>query len=555
MDSNVNACVSRYFQNRGESIDSVSDKGITPADSQVTEIMARCGTISSQNLLKNIQCTLGVGPTRCDEVYVLETAPTTPLTLDQLVTAFIGDRAIGRAQIETGQARSARLAALNQRRKAATADSALKKVAPLLDPKNTFAFKRATDLRNKINAALRSDKATPSDLEGLEASVTGLVSANLANVERLRLEQERMRQRGEVEVVGQGSAPSRRPAQINAYYDVFEKQLRELIGNQADGPIGQQFKKTVNSSFDKFKADYFAGATKENCRKAGNAFTCSIEGVFKAGTLKSEVQKLMSATVDNHRKSYRFILGYEETEHAPTRFLIDNIRAEFINAGYRIIARGGEDEARARGDFDFYLNILDIEYDDSNSDVGGSGSSVFENYVLKARVKLLDNAKDPAARQELANVAVINTKRAPRDASMPRDARRNQLLPTQASELARNIHRDISARVLTIASKQDAGATQAVVRTSGQYSVKLTGLGQRDREKIRLLRNAITKTISGVETRVDPKGTTDKSVEIVFEHAGKFDPEDLVDAIYDAFKGSKNLKIQYEGNNAFVGAM
>lgn len=43
------------------------------------------------------------------------------------------------------------------------------------------------------------------------------------------------------------------------------------------------------------------------------------------------------------------IFGYEETDNAPTRFLIDNIRAEFVNSGYRIIAKSGEEDAKAQG--------------------------------------------------------------------------------------------------------------------------------------------------------------------------------------------------------------
>ena len=84
--------------------------------------------------------------------------------------------------------------------------------------------------------------------------------------------------------------------------------------------------------------------------------------------------------------------------------------------------------------------------------------------------------------------------------------------------------------------------------------MKIDGMGQRDRQQIRALRDLI-KTKLGVETVVDPKGTTDKSVEITFDHDGKFDPEDLVDALYDLYKDRKTFKAQYKGGRSFVGTM
>ena len=241
----------------------------------------------------------------------------------------------------------------------------------------------------------------------------------------------------------------------------------------------------------------------------------------------------MSAAVSAREKNYRFILGYEETDNEVTRFMIDSIRAEFVNSGFKVIARGAEEQAEARGDFDYYLNILDINYDDDQSDVGsvgGAGASVFENYVLKVQVKLLDNNKDVSARQELANVPLINTKRLPRDTQMPKEARRSQLLPAQAKELARQVYSEINARLLTIVASQEATTSADHTKLAEQYSITIAGLTQRDREKIRALRNAVTKALPGTSTTVDPEGTNEKSVEIHFDHPEKFDPEDLVDA-------------------------
>jgi hypothetical protein len=554
IDANVKFCVNRLLQQGGESIDMLIAHGMAASDPQLSPSISKCQVISSQNLMRNFDCVLDVGPTRCDEAYVLAGALTTPLTTEQVTTALLSDDKFGKAPIENPEARNKRLAAVVESRKATIADEGLKKLRSLLNPDNKFNFGKATDLRKQIDDARSNSRTTEQDLEKLNASASDLLQAFNEEAERLRMKKEEMLSRGEAEVSGQGSGASEKAARINAYYDIFEKQLRDLIDGQADGPIGQQFRKNANASFDKFRMDFFTSATKDVCNKTGAVFRCSVDGVFKVGSLKSEVQKFMETA----NKSYRFILGYEETDNAPTRFLIDKIRAEFVNSGYIIIAKSGEEEARTKGNFDYYLNILDIEYDDSASDVGsigGAGANLFENYILKARVKLLDNKKDPAARQELANVPEINTKRVPRDTAMPRDVRRNQLLPMQANELARQIYRDVSARLLALANAPGIGANGTSVLAPGQYSIKIVGLTQRDREKIRALRNAVSKVLPGTETMEDPNGTNDKSVEIRFEHAGKFDPSDLVDAIYPIFKESKTFKVRYEGNNSFVGSL
>jgi uncharacterized protein len=545
IDVNVRFCVNRLLQAGGQSIDILVEHEVAASDPKVSAPLSECQKISSQTLLKNFDCVLDVGRTRCDEAFVLAGALTTPLTTEQVTTALLSHAEFGKAQIETLDARRIRI----EKQKAMIADESLKKLKPLLDPDNKPFFGKATDLRKQIEDALNSPKASTQDMENLNASASDLLKSYFNAVDRTIGNPDS----GEAQVSGHGSGATEKAAQTNAYYDIFEKQLRDLIGYQADRGLGQQFHKYATASFEQFKSNFFASATKHTCNKTGEVFRCSVEGTFKLDSLKSELQKLVHvATADN-----RFILGYKEIDDEATRFLIDKIRAEFVNSGYRIIARGSEEEAQARGEFDYYLNILNIEYDEASDvgSIGGAGTGLFENYTLEARVKLLDNKKDPVERQELANVSVINTKRVPRDAAMPREVRRNQLLPMQASELARQIYRDISARLLTLAGAQEIGTSNTGVLGPGHYSIKIVGLNERDREKIRALRNAVSKILPGTETVIDPVGTNDKSVEIGFEHTGKFDPEDLNDAIYDIFKDSKTFKVHYEGNNSFVGSL
>jgi hypothetical protein len=375
LDPYVNTCVDRFLKNGGQSIETLAAERVTPADPQAAPVMSKCQSVSSQNLMKNISCSIDGASSRCEEFYVLETAPTSPLDLDQLVTALISGQSVGKAQLETSRAKAARLANIAERRKGMIAEGALKKLGALLDSSNKFAFEKANALRKQIEMQRANSKFSEQDLLNLDAAATGLLSANNAEAERQRIQREEMLSRGELAVAGDGSGANQKSARVDAYYQVFEKQLRAYIGGQADGDIGQQFKKAATEDFEKFRSNFFVGAPSENCRKSGRSFACSIEGVFKLGTLKSDVQRIMSATVSSPEKNYRFILGYQETDDEATRYLIDSIRAEFVNSGFKVFARGAEEQAEARGEFDYYLNILDISYDDGQSDIGSVGGA------------------------------------------------------------------------------------------------------------------------------------------------------------------------------------
>jgi uncharacterized protein len=543
IDASVKSCVNTLLQRGGQNIEMLITNGVGASDTKVSPVLSECQIISSQSLMKNFACELNDGPTRCDEAYVLESAPTTPLTVEQVTTALLANEQFGKARIENPEARAERLKGIERTRIRTIADEALKKLRPLLAPDNEFLGK-ATELRTRIENARSSPATTSREIEALDVAASDLLNEYLRKFGNPAPSNPNM-----AKVSDEGFGTNENDTRINTFYDIFDKQLRELIGSQADGAIGQQFRKDANTSFDRFKADFFTSETKDNCFQRGTNFTCLVVGVFKLGSLKSKLQEIMRT------RNYVFILDYRDTEDKPTLFLIDSIRAEFINFGYSIVAKSGEEEARRIGAFDYYVNILDVEYDDKASDVGsigGGGTSVFENYILKARVKLLDNKKDPAARRELANVSVINTKRVPRDTTMPRQVRRDQLLPMQAGELAREIYRNVSA---ALENAKNTNQNGNAFPEAGHYSIRIVGLTERDREKIRALRSAVSRVLSGTETMVDPQGTNDKSVEIRFEYSGKFDPEDINDAIYEIFKGDNAFKIRYEGNNSFVGSL
>jgi hypothetical protein len=555
LDPTVRLCVDRRLRVAGQSIDILENRSIPSSDPRVQDLIAGCNSISSQRLIKKISCTVDNMPTLCDEEYVFINFPDTQLNAEQLVTAYMAGRLgeIGTTQVEDPAEKSKRLAAVEVKRKQVIIDQLLSKLAVLAVPENTFSFKNAASLQKTITTSGTGANTTIDQLQRWSAEVDRLVSAD--KIEDMRLEKIKaeMLERGEINVVGSGTGPNPKAARINSYYDIFLGQLRTMVGDQADADLGNQFRKNAESNIEKFKLTYFTSDTKDNCTTAKQITNCDVNGVFKVSALKADIQKIMDSTIGSGTHDYRFILRYPQSDDETTVFLIAQISSAFINSGYKIISKAGEDEAEAKGAFDFYLNILEVKQD-STQDVGGN----FITYNLKARIKLIDNEKDPAKRQDLANVPVVSTKRIIRDPKTPVAARAKELLQLQGNELARTILQEVDSRILTLASKraEPPAAAAAVVRAQTQYSVHITGISQRERERIRALRDVISKTLKlTAPTSVDPDATDEKAVQINFEDTEKFDPEDLVDALYNTFKDKKTFKVKFDGKNTFIGSM
>jgi hypothetical protein len=560
LDSNVLVCVNRHLQSNGQNTEVLIQQGIVSSDPRLAGVLSKCDMISSQRLMKGLTCAVEGVQTTCNEAFVFTASPNVPLNAEQLATALVANRVneIGTAQLEPPDVRGKRIAAAEQTRRQQMIDGMLTKLRPLADPSNSFSLKRAAQLQKSISSARRDPKVGTDQLQQWYAEVERLVVDD--REEKLRADRARNEKaaRGELDVKGTGTGANQQAARRNAYWDIFLRQLRELVSTQADGDIGKSFRQLAEKDFNKFKADFFTSDTMDNCTSPA-PFRCNVTGSFKTLALKTEIQKLMTATVASENQNYRFILRYPEPQNMKTdcgeqraettRFLINQVSSEFSRRGYVIIAKSAEEIAEAKGEFDYYINIIDINHCDAQ-DFNGN----FITFTLRSQLKLLDKATDPSRRVELANVPVSNTKRSIRDPQMPIDAAKRELLPIQGAELAASIIKEVDAKLLTLA--QNRGRSSAVVAgavlSSTQYSIKINGLGQRDRQQIRALRDVV-KSKLGIETAVDPKGTTDKSIEITFDYAERFDPEDIVDALYGLYKDRKTFKVQYNGSRSFTG--
>jgi hypothetical protein len=563
LDPNVSMCVNKSLQTQGQSVESYIKQGVESSNPGFSDVIRRCSVIAAQKLMRRIPCQIEGSQAICNEEYVFTNNPLVAATADQLATAVLGDRTslIGVAQLEVPEERIKRIAAVEAQRKILFADQLSLRLVPLTTVKNSQIAKSAQSLQKNIIASKSTPKTTMDQLVLWEAEIKKL--ADTDRDEKIQIEKSKADRlaRGEIDIAdivrdrkgGIGTGANARVAKTNAYYDIFVRQLREQIGDQADGDIGKLFQKNASTDIDKFKSQYFTSDTVETCKPSNGSFSCEVtRGTFKVGALNSDIKKMMAATVGSDKHDYRFIVRYRNSDDEVTKTLIAQINATFINYGYKIISKSGEDEAEERGLVDFYLNILDIKHLESLD--GGANNVTF---VLSSQLKLLQFNSDPAKRQDLANVPVSNTKRTLRNNNVNIAAIKTELLQAQGKELAGLILQNVNERLLTLskASTQSVASVAGSVKGPTQYSIKIVGLSQRERERIRALREVVKKMLKDAPVQLDPNHSDDKGIELTFDQSEKFDPEDLVDAIYDIFKDKKSFKIKYVGNNSFEGQM
>lgn len=571
LDPNVSVCVNKSLQSQGQSIDIYVKQGVEASNPGFSAVIGRCSAIAAQKLMKRIPCQIDGEQTTCNEEYVFTNNPIVAASADQLATALLGGREsmIGVAQLETQEDRSRRAAAAEKRaiaaeakRKIDFAEQLSLRVNPLINIENQKIAKSAQSLQNTLQASKTNPKTTNEQLLLWEAEIKKLFDAD--RDEKIRVEKVKADKlaRGEIDIKdivkdqkgGIGAGATARIAKTNAYFDILLRPLREQVGDQADGDLGKSFRKNADTDIDKFKAQYFTTDTVETCKQVNGSFTCEVtKGTFKVAALSADIKKVMAATIGNDKHDYRFILRYRNTDDEVTKTLIAQISSTFINYGYKIISKSGEDEAEEKGLVDFYLNILDIKHVDGILDSKSNNVS----YVLSAQLKLLQFNKDPTKRQDLANVPVSNTRQTLRNNSVPLAAIKTELLQAQGKDLAGLVLQNVNERLLTLAKAQtqSVGTVAGSVKAPTQYSIKIVGLSQRERERIRALREAVKKVLKDTPVQVDPDHSDDKGIQLTFDQKDKFDPEDLIDVIYDVFKDKKTFKIKYMGNNSFEGQL
>ena len=77
-------------------------------------------------------------------------------------------------------------------------------------------------------------------------------------------------------------------------------------------------------------------------------------------------------------------------------------------------------------------------------------------------------------------------------------------------------------------------------------------MAQRDRDKIKLVRDIVTSQVPGATAQVDPSQSNATRVTLNFGVTKALDVENLIDALYAQHKNIPSFEATYAGNNEFI---
>ena len=134
-----------------------------------------------------------------------------------------------------------------------------------------------------------------------------------------------------------------------------------------------------------------------------------------------------------------------------------------------------------------------------------------------------------------------------------RDALRGELVIKAAAEIARQVNNAV------ITTQQEKAQDQAAQNrhASGQilYLVQLQGVASRERDRIRVVREALSRVVPGGAAQVDPQRSTETQITIAVTSPRAVAIDDLIDALYAAHHeitsfeavstGTNQIKVRY----------
>jgi hypothetical protein len=339
-----------------------------------------------------------------------------------------------------------------------------------------------------------------------------------------------------------GVADTEEKAVVEAYYQGLARELARFAGAQAEGDVGQQFRRDFERDFATFRQRYFTPDTDHRCVPRGTRVACEVEGTIKVLALQTDFTKVMKTTERTLSNHLTFIVSAAEAKDPRAPFVIDKLTAVFLQSGYQVLSSAVTNKAIEEGKVDFSLAVQEMSFSAFAFDAAeqkGNGS-------LSVRFRL----NDLRGRTQVASVPV-NVNDAVAGPSL--DVVRDELASKLAAKAATEIGRQVNAAVVNfqVNRDQDAAAVQRQATGAKLYLVRLNGIAQRDRDRIRVIREVVTNKYSDATPQVDPSQSNSTRVTLTFSTAQKMDPESLLDDLFAAHRDIKTFEATFVGNNEF----
>ena len=340
-----------------------------------------------------------------------------------------------------------------------------------------------------------------------------------------------------------GVASTEQQAVVEAYYQGLVRELARFAGAQAEGDVGQQFRRDFERDFTNFRKRYFTPDTDHRCLPKGERIACEVEGTIKVLALQTDFAKVMKTTERTLSNSLTFVVSAADTKDPKGPVVVDKLTAVFLEAGNKVLSGSAVNKAIADRKVDFSLAVLELAFAPASFDPAEQKA----HGSLTVRFKL----NDLRGGTQVASVPVTvsDTVSGP-TIDVVRDDLDFKLATKAAVEIGRQVN---SALVNFQVNREDNQAAAQRAAVGGKmYLVRLEGVAQRDRDKIRLIRETITSRIPDGAPQIEPGQTTPTKVTVSFSTTRKVDPEDLIDALYAAHSSITSFEATYAGNNEFL---
>lgn len=345
-----------------------------------------------------------------------------------------------------------------------------------------------------------------------------------------------------VPVVGVGTGGTTEEATVEAYLNAFDAELLGAIGQAAVRSAGDRFRRSAERDLESFTGRYFSSDTIERCVPQGAEFLCEIQGSFNRAALQADTADLISGAGG---ASYVFVASSAQTDDPRASFVTDRLSGEFASYNHRIISGSAIADAIRSGEADFSLAIYEVAFSAFQYDPNMSRNTG----ALTVRFRLNDLETDEALAVTPVAVSAWVT-------GDNRSALDDLLVAELANDAARQIARVVNAETAEYAGRIEAVANAEALEASGRaaFSLRVLGVNRRDRDdrsRLRTLREELEGIQGLMDVETDFAASTGDEVVIRFTVPVGYSPQDLIDALYDAFASEPAFYADYFGGEEY----
>src|SRR5215470_10924877 len=184
-------------------------------------------------------------------------------------------------------------------------------------------------------------------------------------------------------------ADTQQKAVQEAYYAALERALTGVTWYQAEGEVGEQFRREFQQDFEGFKQRFFMPDTDYRCAHQENGrYLCEVTGTLKFGALQMHLRSQIHQVENGEQKHLTFKLSAAQVKDPRKQFVIDALSGAFASFGHRILLDNTANAALARNQVDYALGIYEVTFTNLDDPAAYDPYSLRLSGSLTVRFKL-----------------------------------------------------------------------------------------------------------------------------------------------------------------------